>query len=181
RKTVPTVCFRQRHAHFGNRLAELARHERARLDVPGDHTTRADHSPFANPQNLSGRSHHHDVRPNITILLQDDPARASRVRQDGSPDADLHAILNFNSFRIFVLQIDFVADEDIFPDLDASQTVQEGTKAHRSRRKSSYQMKHPTVKFPDVTLGHRSIPYPTAAGCTATLHASSSEIAAGFG
>ena len=111
-----------------------------RFDVLCDDTAGAHYSAFADSQNLSLRRDYQHMRPDIGILFKNNPARASCVRKDCGSDAYLHTIVNLNSFRVFVFQVNFVPNEDIFADLDSSQSVNKWPKAGRSGCKPSQQV-----------------------------------------
>jgi len=53
------------------------------------------------------------------------------MRNDGRPQTDLYPIMDFDTFRVFVLKVYIFSNEDFSVNLDPSETVEE--RAERGR------------------------------------------------
>jgi len=72
------------------------------------------------------------VRSDEDVLFRNYPTASSGMHDDGRPQADLYRIIDFNTFRVFVLEIRFISNTDLSINLDASKAVEKRTKRGRT-------------------------------------------------
>jgi len=62
------------------------------------------------------------------------------MRDDGRPQTYLHPVMDFNTFRVFVLEVYVVSYEHFAIELDAPKTVEKGTERGCARQKTRQNM-----------------------------------------
>lgn len=71
------------------------------------------------------------------ILADDDSSRSTGMRNESGTKTYLRAVAQFNALRIFILEVDVVADEDGPMNLHTAQFVKKWPQSRRSWKKSS--------------------------------------------
>jgi hypothetical protein len=74
--------------------------------------------------------------------------------QDHCANADLDTVLDFNALWVFVLQVDFITDEDVLSNLDASPPMQKRPEAASARELPCQKVKDPIEKASIKGRGH---------------------------
>src|SRR5262249_17400888 len=130
----------ERHGYRGDRSRCLRWNKRMRRYILGNDDARANHRAFSNAEGLAGRSDEHCVRADVRVFLDHDPARSPSMSEYDCPDADLSAFVNLDAFRVLILQIHVIADENIRCHFDTSPSVQPDANAGRTRKLARQEM-----------------------------------------
>lgn len=120
-----------------------ASHKRMWLHTRVHNGSRGNDSAFADGERISTNYGYEGICADEGIFSNYDLPGAAGVREHGGAQADDGAIVNFNVFRIFVVEIHVVADEDLAGDADAAKLMDQGSERRRSRTESGNQREDP--------------------------------------
>ncbi len=94
-------------------------------DILRNHAAGADDGALANAKLPACAASHDDMRPDERFLLNGHLTRAACVCDNDRSNADLDAILNFNLFGKFTIDVNIVPDKNIFPNPNTARSVEE--------------------------------------------------------
>jgi len=107
----------------------------ARSDVTGDHAGDAQYGTLSDSESLPRGCRDDATCPDEDILFDHDPTGSPSMRNESGTQADLHSVMDFNTFRVFVFKVDVISNEDLPANLNPSETVEKWTKCGCSRQK----------------------------------------------
>jgi hypothetical protein len=116
---------------------------------------RAYDSAFTDPDDATRTARHDNVRSDECLFLNDHPPRSSRVGNDYCPYADLNMVMDFNGFRIFVIDVNVITNEHVAANLDATCAMQHRPQGRRSGTQPRQQGKQPVQTPPENRLVQR--------------------------
>src|SRR5215831_12220529 len=121
----------QRYGHPCDRFGLLSTVKNKRGNVTGYNRCYRQDGALTNGKSFSGRCSDHTVCSNESPLTENYLTRPSSMRDDGCPQADLHPAMDFDTFRVFILKVDIVANENLPVDLHTPKAMKK--RAERGR------------------------------------------------